>query len=456
MLGITLLIFSLYLYHQKKFYSSLLLFFFFVTNGYQIVPARWLMAGLPIEKGTDLAIIYILFICCIKGRSIFAIVKLHHVFKWIILLLIFVTLSGFYSYFILEYPLTNVLQVYRVYLVLLSFVLFIAVPLPTLIRVFHTLALITLMQCILFLCQIVTGKVLLLSQSGIDEINTTLVEGTGFVRYYNSPVFLLPTFFYFLYVYRLNSKWLHYLAITILTLSIIGPMHRSLIAAVVAVLSLFVLVGQTSTKRIFYLAVIGLISYAASMISIVNIRINQALYDIANTSFINFNINNIDSSENNLVFRMAHFLERLEYVLNHQYGWIFGVGLISDNSPLAKKLPFNFGLISESTGEVIKIDTGDIVWSPLILTLGIVGTLIYILIIAKFLQYFYSLLRNSKYSAVGFLTVLTAVLISTAGTELITTTFRVLVLMLIVMVFKHSKMILILDKLTLIKTRNNE
>lgn len=445
MIGISLLIISIFLFNNKKFYASLMLFFLFVTNGFQLVPVYWLMAGVPLEKGTDLAILYILFVTIKKLNSIKCILKQNAIYKWCLCLVIFTTISAFYSFFFLEYPLTNIIQVYRQYLVFFSFILFFVMPLSVLKKVFHSLALLTIIQSFIFLLQIATGSILLLAADGSENV-TTNISGT-FTRYYNSPALLIPTLFYFLFVYKFKNSIYFYSVIILLFLTVIGPLHRSGIMALVAVITVYIVLKKGNS---IYLAGIGVLFVLGSFFEVVNERMNGAYLDIIATFNSNLNLQNIDQGDNTMIFRIAHFLERYDYMIKQPLGWLFGIGLISDNSPLAKKLPFRNGLVSEVTGQVIQIDSGDLIYSPLLLTLGIVGTILYLFFFIKFLIYFFKSFRYSNYAIVGFLTILNGFFLSMAGIEMLSFTFKINILLISVIVCRQ----IILTKNYINESRN--
>ncbi len=434
MIGSILLIIAIYWFLNGTFYRSLLLFFLFLTNGLQLIPSVWLMSGLPLDKPSDLAIIYVMIVVFLRYKMLPGIVKQYPVFKWCLYIVAFVFMDALYSYFLLSYSLSNIIQVFRPYLLFFSFLVFFLVPTATLYKVFHTLALITVFQSLLFLSQIVTGEAILLSSIGNENVNTNALEGSGYIRFYNSPSFLLPALFYFLFVYKYKSKAKQYLILVILFLTVLGPMHRSFILALVAVLSIYTLLRQNSSKRITYSAIIGLCIYAVSYVPVISNRMEGAFSDIRTTFSSDLKLQSIDIGENTAMFRIGHFLERFDYVLAQPEGWLFGIGLISDNAPYAAKLPFQFGLISEVTGQVVQIDTGDLIWSPLFLTLGFVGTALYIAFFIRLMVFFFRNSTATMYSAIGFVTILFYFFISMVSTEMLNNNFRVIILMLAVIV----------------------
>ncbi len=433
MVGIILLFISLNLYSNKKYYFSLLLFFLFLTNGYQVVPIRWLLEGLPIDKGTDLAIIYILVIFINNLHCLKSILKSFSIVKCLIYFIYFTIANLFYSIIILNYSLINVIQVFRQYLIFLAFIPFVFVPLSDLKKVFNSIAFITLLQCLLFLIQIVTEKPLLNAIDGTDKIVTTL-EGS-FTRFYNSPAFLIPISFYFILVYKQKNLVYHFFTICILVLTIIGPLHRSNIIAFVVVLALY---GISQKGNTIYILLLLILMFVASQIEILNNRMTTAFVDLSNSFNSNLSLENINQNDNTFLFRIGHFVERFDYVLKNNNGWLFGIGLISDNSIQAKKLPFTNGLVSEYTGQVVQIDTGDLIYSPLVLTTGILGTFLYIFLFARFSIYFYKNLQHSEYAVIGLLMILFAFFTSMAGTEMLSYTFRVYVILISIIVFKQS------------------
>jgi hypothetical protein len=435
MLGAVLLLFALRQFHYKKFKECLFLFFLFVTNGFQLIPSSLLMAGLPLDKPSDLALIFILVVALKKGVVFKQIGKQIPESKWCFFLVFFLVLEIFYSYLEMGYTFVNIIQVFRPYLMLLSFVVFINVDLPILQKVFHRLAIVTIIQSALFLMQIFLNTPILLAANGTDNVGINTLTN-GYARFYNTPSFLLPTLFYFLFVYKFRHKVVSFLVNGLLFLTVLGPMHRSLMLTVIASILIFILIRQRSRYRIVYLAGLSMVMVVVSFVGVINRRISEAFTDLVSTAQSNLRLQNINVDDNTMLFRIGHFLERFEYIMSLNLGWLFGIGLISDNSPIADNLPFRNGLVSEKTQQVVQIDTGDLIWSPLFLTLGIVGTFIYTVIFIKLLKYFYSKVPETPYAIVGFLTVLMGFFTSFAGTEMLSITFRTMTILLLVLVYK--------------------
>lgn len=435
MIGIILLAAAYFLFRTKRYYPSLLIFFLFLTNGFQIIPVQVLTAGAPVDKGTDFALLLTLLVTFTHFRRIKQIMAHYKILRWCLILLSFVILEVFYSLFVMDYALVNVIQVFRPYLFLLSFMLFIFVPEETLKRLFHTLAFITFCQAVLYLLQIVTKQTILLSAFGNQEVNITLTS--GYSRYYNTPSYLTPVLCYFLFVYRARMNAIHYLIILILFAAVVGPLHRSYILAVIAALSIYIFITQSRSNRIFLFAVLGIGVYLISFIGVVSKRMDETLTDLQTTLGTKLSLQTIDTYQNTSLFRAAHLIERLEYIAKQPERIVLGIGLISENTPQAARLPFQIGLISERTGQIFKVDTGDLVWSFIVLNLGIIGSILFAVYHVVFLIFFFRNIRLT-FARIGFPSVLTAIFTSMAGVEMLTVSFRVVIVLLAIIVLKQQ------------------
>lgn len=432
MVGLLLLLISIVLFKLKKYYFSLILFFLLITSGLQFIPIKWLMAGFPLEKSSDLALVFIFVICLLKFQKIGLILKKIRIYNWCLYLLTFCTIGAFYSYQILDYSVINIFQVYRQYLFFIGFVVFFVVPLPVLLKVFHALAVITLIQCFIFLMQLVDGSAILLSSSGnVAQVSDSI---KGYYRFYNLPSFLFPVAFYFLFVYKFKNSLYFYVTLTLLLLTIIAPLHRSMIIAIFAVFLVYLFFKKGSS---YYLVGLSISTFLFSFSEILNKRLHSAYLDIISTFSDKLDLNRIDVFDNNLIYRIGHLLERYEYVMSLPLGWLFGIGMISDNSPLASRLPFKIGLKSDVTGKIIQIDTGDLIYSLLILNLGIVGMILFLIVFIKFLIFFYKNFKYSNFAIIGFLTILNAFFSSMTSSEMVSKTFITIIIFISVIVSKQ-------------------
>ena len=435
MLGILLTGLAFILFSNKRYELSLVLFFGLVTNGYQILPSTLLMAGIPVEKPTDLALLYVLLVTTYRFNVFKRVIRNERFFWWTLVFVAFVGLNAFYSYYVLKYDPTGIIRIFRSNLYLLSFGVFITVPVPIIYRVIHLIAIITFIQCGLYLAQIPTGLILLQAGQAGSEVTVHDASETGLVRFYNQPIYLSLVLFYYLFQYRCRSWIMHSLVVGTLVLTVVAPLHRTHILTIALVASLYILLRQARGKRAIYIAVLLIIGYGVSSIDVVSNRLEKGITDFSNTFTTGKSLVTTDTGENTFAFRMAHLFERINYIAQTPGGYIFGIGLLAEDTPQAKQLRFEVGSHNHRTGEIAQINTSDIAWSLLILHLGLVGTVLYILVLIQLVKLFYQH-RAAPFGAVGLLTTITALLISFAGVEILLIPFRTMAVLLAVVVIK--------------------
>lgn len=435
MVGTLLTLVAIGLFFSYRFYGSLLIFVGLATKGFLIIPQEWLLAGLPVEKTSDMAIMYIVVICLLRFDILQRAIRRDPILRWIVIFILFVFVDALYSRFVLGYELTSVVRVFRNNLFLLSFFVFMLVPVQDLMRVWHMIAIITLVQCILFLLQIPTGTVLL-----GDPESTTInnMESIGWVRYYNLPTFLIPTLFYYLFAHKYHSRVAKWLTIGLLIITVVAPMHRSLMLIIALVASMYILAQQTTSKRFLYVALLIIVGNGAMMIDSVRSRMNDGLADINKILAPGHAVTYLSyEASDTFTYRIAHLAERLTYVLSEPARLLFGIGLLTEDAKQTSKLTFEAGLYNQHTGEISQIDTSDIAWSLLILYVGVVGTILFIILHVKLFRCFLTH-RNISMSVVGALTLATVFLISFTGVEILYGSFRISMTLLLAIAIKSA------------------
>lgn len=422
MVGTLLTLVAIGLFFSSRYYSSLLIFIGLATKGFLIIPQEWLTAGLPVEKTSDMAVMYIVVICVLRFGTLQRAIRHDSILRWLVLFVAFVFVDGLYSRFGLGYELTSVVRIFRNNLFLLSFFVFMLVPVQSLIRVWHAVAVITLIQCVLFLLQIPTGTVLLGDQES-THINN--MESIGWIRYYNTPTFLIPTLFYYLFAYEYRSKVAKWLIVGLLLITVIAPMHRSLMLIIALVSSAYILSQQTTSKRFLYIALLTIVGNGAMMIESIQSRMNDGLADISKILAPGHAVTYLTYDANDtFTYRIAHLAERLAYVTAEPMRLLFGIGLLTEDAKQASKLTFEAGLYNRHTGEISQIETGDIAWSLLILYIGVVGTIFFIVLHVRLLRCFFQH-RDVPISVVGALTMMTVFLLSFTGVEILYGSFQI-------------------------------
>ncbi|MDA3930848.1 MAG: hypothetical protein PF541_18010, partial [Prolixibacteraceae bacterium] len=324
-----------------------------------------------------------------------------------------------YSIFILHYPMGDVMSVFRIYSIYLIFIVFREIPINKLHSFFQLLMKIVLVQCTLFILQIITGGTILTGNNGSLDfvINTT---SSGFNRYYNIPPFALVGLAYYMFGNVNMSKFKQALYVGICFLCLLAPLHRTQIVATILSIGLFILLKGNIKKWFFYALLITLIIIPLASTTVLSERIDDAVADLSSIQ----GASNDYEVGNTLQFRIALLYERFAYVVESPSRFITGAGLISDNSSAAARLPFVIGVFNEEMGQNSKIDTGDNLWALLILNLGIVGTVIFIyLYFVKFLSAFKRHMLQSQYAAIGFIIIVNSLITSISGTSMRAYTF---------------------------------
>ena len=437
MLGVLLTIVAIWLFVYKSYYYSLLIFCGLITLGFLVIPPAVLLYGAPVEKTSDLAIFYILAIIVSHYKSILHAIYNERLFRWVLIFIGFVTLDAIYSYEVLGYDMVGVIKVFRHYLFFFSFGVFILVPYQILVKLLHTIAVITVVQSILYLLQIPTGVILL---GDADNVVINNMEQIGWVRYYNTPQYLLPSVFYFLFIYKYKSKVIHWFIVGVLLATVVAPMHRSYMLTVTLVVSTYIIFRQSNSKKTIYISLLVLVGYGALLIGPINSRLNEGLNDISKTFAPGRSLASIDyRTEDTFAYRMAHLFERVNYIQQKSARLVFGVGLLSEDTKQAEELRFEAGLYSRRLDRIAQVETGDIAWSLLILHLGFIGTGLFIIMNIYFLKLFFHY-RSVPTSVLGLLSLSVTLLISFTGTELLMIHFRVFILLIFVMALKENKL----------------
>lgn len=437
MLGILLTGLAFALFIDRRYVLSLLIFFGLVTNGYQLIPPDVLLAGAPVDKTTDLALLFLLVTLVSRGRVLWLTLRRERVFRWVGLFVAFIAVDAVYSVWATGYELGGVLRVFRVNLFLLSFGIFFVVPTPALQRTFHALAVLTVIQSVIFLLQIPLGETLLSSSMAGSDVSMTQVDKFAFTRFYNTPAFLTPVLFYYLFQFRCRTRLVHLLVLGVLLLTVLAPLHRNYIVGIAVTVGAYLIFQQERSKRIIYVGLLALVGYGVTLIDVVSYRLEEGVTDFNSTFAGGGSLATTDYGSNTFAYRMAHLAERINYITEKPVGYVFGIGLLSEDAKQAQRLTFEVGAHDKRTGQVTQINTGDIAWSLLVLQLGFVGTLLFVIVMVQFSRLFYRF-RSVPLGAVGLLTVATTLIISFAGTELLMIPFRTLLVLLAVAVTKAA------------------
>jgi hypothetical protein len=278
---------------------------------------------------------------------------------------------------------------------------------------------------------------ILLGQAILQSSNESFFEDINFTRFYNSPKLLdfSLAFCLFKFPFSFNPKF-RYLFIAVFILTIIGPLHRGYILAWLFVSFIMLLIFIPNYLKLGY-SFIGLFFiFLLNSVGILKYRFSNIIEEFSVLSDIYSNKINIDV--NTFSYRLSHLSERMSYLNSEFIYWIIGIGFVDESSPEVFKLPFKYGLVSQETGLLVKVYTPDLVWSMLFLTMGYIGSMVYLNI---FFQSFRKLVFrkwSNSYSKILFVLIMMALITSFTSNYLINPVFFVSYLLVIVLVEKSN------------------
>jgi hypothetical protein len=390
MIFFLLLLIAIYLYFKEKYVASVWLLFFFLTNGFQIVPLEFFQTPVGISKSMDFALIYVVILSLYEIFKFPKILFKNKITKAIFLFLGFIVISIFVSRFLRNTPWIEIIRTSRFFFIILAYFLFIKLPVQKIDKIFRILFIIVFFQSVLFVLQVLLDEVILTGYIGGSDM-----EGISFKRYYNAP-YLLPYFvFYALFKnpYKGNKK---YFSIGIAVLTAILPMHRGWIItlSLISLLGAYFCYGYKGIAKYLF---IGLLCFVPlSGIILPRFEGGKTVSDV-NLVLSGAYKNYYAIEDATLLFRVAHFYERLQYVIDEPVSFLFGVGYMTEDSPfIYRTLDFQVGAMTDDG--VVQLDTADISWSLLITRFGVVGTTIYLIFFFVLVSFFWKRRKIRPYT----------------------------------------------------------
>jgi hypothetical protein len=392
MIGLILLFISILLYMNVKTRKySILLFISFSYSGLRVLTDE--VIGL---KNIDIAIIYTCIICLFT--LLYERKKIETVLdKWCGILMATIFICALFSFFHYGFSFMQILQGGRAYLILFSFWFLKRQSCKDIKWVIKILFFLTYITAILYVLQVVF-KVPLLPYG-----ETKIDPGTGLLRMYNEPIFLVQFIFltclfpeYVRTTYS-NSKFIRF-APMVLLVALLLTQSRMYTFMSLAFLCIGLLIKGKMGKT-FKIAI---------LITIVILPLSSVLSDRiegANTSqdlksvFSGDYKKSVTSGgalEGSLSYRFAWVYERTEYLKNRPISEkLFGLGIISESqvSTINKLYRFRIGIPDPESGYVQQIGTPDISYGSFIASFGYLGAIVCILFWFSICRYLY---KNRK------------------------------------------------------------
>lgn len=400
MVFIALAIIAIILYVLEYKTTTLVIFFFFLTSGFYFIPSEILEIG-PISKGGDYAFFILFGLLTIDIIFVNKYLRPDNYTKYFILFFIFLCSCILYNKFILGLSISEIFRTCRYLFFWMSYFVFRNLSKKNLENLLRYLFIVAIVCCIFYILQILLGKNILVN----DHQSITFFLGFKILRFYNQPD-ILP-FFLFLGIYCNPYKGLiKKITTIILIIAFLGAFHRSGIGMFIVTILIGYILKLPLIKQIritigsLIILLFFLIFASHKIVSSQTFMDLKFVFteDIAEHEF---DMNDLDGAT--FAFRIAHLLERNEYIKETPLRMLFGGGLFPEDSKKVEKMfDFQIGLLEELTGETIQLDTGDISYSVLILRYGYLGAVLNLLLYIYLMISFYKK-RKNKYAFSSFL-----------------------------------------------------
>lgn len=403
---LSVLLYAINCYQKKDYKKGCLVYFFFVTEGFHLFP-KDILGGFPINKITDFALIYLIFVITTKYingklRSYNEIYKVYGIlFLYIsfIFVLSIINHSEYFSY---------ALQTYRNYFHFLSFFLIVDLEKNDMIWLFKKIFFVTLLTTLLYIQQPLTDIQFTYS-AGIGES-----EDGGLQRYRNLP-FIAYCFLIYSTIFIDYTKLRTVLLCLTFIIMLVLSQHRGIMIGYVISISVF-LIFSRQFKKVFQLFVIGIIIFV-SFGTIISERFEQSNTsdDITNIFDTNINdVSNFQTGDGTLSFRIFLLMERFMYLYDNPKHLLCGIGMRHEDSPKTNEFNFVLGSFKTVDEQMVKqqISSGDLVWMTPLFRFGLLGFCFYLMITILSLLYFKNHFDDTMFAKGAFCYYLLLVIVS--------------------------------------------
>ncbi len=385
MIGLLLFILAAYFYlSDEKRYLSVFLLFTIATAGFQLIPVELVtLAPAGISKPYDWLLIFCAMVFLFFPKVFIQNPAWSNYRNITLFGLVLVGLLC-YSIFYRHVEVSISIRVFRNFIFFLTLFLFVNISLDDFTKIFRLIVYATTIASVVYCLQLVVGKALL-NTVGSDMVTTN--DDASLTRYYNLPVFLFPVvFFFFFSKDALPLKFRNFI-IGINSLAIILSQHRNLLLAIVCCYFLHLFLSKKiKPVKLFVYVFIALLSFNV-VDGLLGNRFSDGFKDLsgASVSVSPTTLNALSASDlSTTEFRWYLFVERLQYIMLHPVTTLFGIGFLTEDSHLTSLLRFNIGLPDEANNPT-QVDTGDIIWSVMVLHFGLAGILFFIIYYVSFI-----------------------------------------------------------------------
>ncbi|MDR1682451.1 MAG: hypothetical protein LBS25_03550 [Candidatus Symbiothrix sp.] len=384
---------------------AMLFFFFFITAGYDLFSEDEMTHLGFITKGVDFAFFIqmgIITIACFTQKKYFRIDKFTLCLSIFGSFLVICILN---SKFLIGLSWAEILRSVRYQFFWLVYFIFRSMEKEQLERLLRYLFIITVVLSVLYLLQIVLDKRIL---SGMEAYRID-VFGVRLPRFYNQPKMLHFFTVMAIFCNPYQGKW-KWISTIILVLAFLGAFHRNLYGILTLILIFGYSFKLSRLNRTYFLLRLGIILISILTIAGTQFMKSRTFTDLQFVKDGDFaevedmDIEMEDFYKSTFTFRLAHLVERNQYLLEHPKAMLLGAGLLTDDSNnLDRLFDFKIGLLADATGEVVQIGTADISYSPLLIKFGYLGTALYVALFIYLSVFFYKNKKKHPYAVFSFL-----------------------------------------------------
>lgn len=373
MLGILLLAVSVILYFSpRKRYLSYFLYISFMFDGYKVLIDP-VLGGV---KNGDIALVYTFVISLVMILQKKYVLVHDKITKWFVVFVLFLGCSMIFSMYHYDIPFMQVIQGGRFLLLIFCYPILRNMKLQECKRLFNLLARFTVLVGIVDVVQVIIQIPIIPTY----EINRD--PATGLIRFFNYPVFSI----FFLIVCLVKpdyfGKRTKYV-LGLLLVCIMGTLGRSLMLITLICILLGLWFQGKRSAIIKYGLIITICALPFStMISERYVSSNSGTQDDINAVLHgNIELNSYEQIEGSFTYRLSWVLERFQYLEKRPVGEkIFGLGLLSDSSPLSQQMyRFIVNIKFYGSGMVQQLRSPDIAYGTMLAYLGFGGFFVYVL-----------------------------------------------------------------------------
>ena len=387
--------------YNKDVGTSLFIAVFFFTNNF-------IIGGNPVIKHQDIGLLYLFILLLTQKRYVNEGFDESHDFEKILkyFMLCFV-FSIIYSIVIEADSIGNIITVVRTFFVPIVYYVFRKAPKEQLEKSIRLSIYFSVLSCILFCAQYFTH---------INLINTYINEdlvSQGSYRMQVTPPFVETILLYVLLYSKNGFK--KFILISLFSFVLIVAENRTPIIILAIQIVLYFLFTKAQFKQKLAVIAIAIIAYPLfSTVLSSRSEGNSMTIDYHEVrGLVETQDYGAMTSSSTFLFRIAHLSERLYYIIDNPKYALFGVGAIHEDSP-CNRFDFSVGTQAQASDGKIKkmmINTGDILWSTILLRYGMLGIFAVILLLYKYVKCTYEK-RDDIFINVMFLNAATVVLSS--------------------------------------------